>query len=218
MIPTLLSVNIGQPRVIGKQGSEPVESGIDKKPVTGTVKVEPMGITGDGQADLVNHGGADKAVYAYDRGDYLFWEEKLGRKLPPGTFGENLTVEGLPSDLARVGDRYRIGKVLFEVTQPRVPCYKLGMKMNDTQFPVIFARALRVGFYLRVIEPGTLTAGDTIGTEHRADTTLSILELMNIYLTGHRDGERLSSVIALPGLSTAWHKELSERLSKLKKF
>jgi MOSC domain-containing protein YiiM len=216
MIPTLLAISVGQPRVIGERGREQVRSGIDKKPITGSVTVGSMGVSGDGQEDLVNHGGIDKAVYAYDRGDYTFWEQQLGRKLEPGTFGENLTVEGLPSDLVRVGDRYRIGTTLFEVTQPRVPCYKLGMKMGDAHFTVAFAKALRVGFYLRVIEPGKITAGDTIITEHRADTTLSIADMMNIYLTGHHDAEKLSAIIALPELAQAWREELSERLSRLK--
>jgi MOSC domain-containing protein YiiM len=216
VIPTLLTISVGQPRVIGQRGSEQVRSGIDKRPIEGSVKVGPMGVAGDGQEDLINHGGVDKAVYAYDRGDYTFWEGQLGRKLPPGTFGENLTVEGLPSDLVRVGDRYRIGTTLFEVTQPRVPCYKLGMKMGDPHFVAAFAKALRVGFYLRVIEAGQIAAGDTIATEHRADTTLSIADMMNIYLSGHRDAEKLSAIIALPELAEAWREELSERLSRLK--
>jgi MOSC domain-containing protein YiiM len=217
MIPILLTISVGQPKVIGERGREQVRSAIDKRPIEGRVEVGPMGISGDGQEDLVNHGGTDKAVYAYDRGDYLFWEEHLGRPLPPGAFGENLTVEGLPSDIVRVGDRYRIGTTLFEVTQPRVPCYKLGIKMDDTHFVAAFAKALRVGFYLRVVEPGHIAAGDTIAIAHRADTTLSIADMMQIYLTGHQDVEKLSAIIALPGLSEAWREELSERLSRLKR-
>lgn len=217
MIPSLLAVNVAQPRVIGERLAEPVLSGIDKKTIIGRIAVGPMGVAGDGQADLINHGGIDKAVYAYDQGDYVFWEERLGRKLPPGTFGENLTVEGLPSDIVRVGDRYRIGTVLFEVTQPRVPCYKLGMQMGDFHFPVAFAKALRVGYYFRVVEPGLLAAGDTISTEHRADTTLSIADLMNVYLTGHQDADRLTAIVALPALSEAWREALSERLSKIER-
>ena len=210
----LLAVSVAQPRVIGERLSEPVLSGIDKRPVTGRVAVGPMGIDGDAQVDLVNHGGADKAVYAYDEGDYHFWEQRLGRKLAPGTFGENLTVEGLPSDLVRIGDRYRIGTALFEVTQPRLPCFKLGLHMNDPHFVAAFAKALRVGFYLRVIEPGALGAGDTITPEHRADTVFSIADLMQLYLSGHRDIDRLAAVVEIPGLSAAWREELSERLTE----
>lgn len=210
----LLAVSVGQPRIIGERSSEPIRSGIGKSPVNGRVTVGHNAIVGDGQADMINHGGVDKAVYAFDRGDAVYWEQRLGRSLPDGSFGENLTVEGLPSDIVRVGDRYRIGDVLFEVTQPRVPCYKLGMHMKDPAFPTAFAKALRVGFYLRVIEPGSLGAGDPITTMHRADTVLSIADLMQIYLTGRYDIERLAEVVALPGLSVAWRDELAERLAK----
>ena len=210
----LLAVSVAQPRIIGERLSEPVLSSIEKKTVSGRTAVGPMGVAGDTQADPTVHGGADKAVYAYDLGDYHFWEQLLGRKLPPGTFGENLTVEGLPSDLVRVGDRYRIGTTLLEVTQPRLPCFKLGMHMNDPHFVAVFAKALRVGFYLRVIEPGTLGAGDTISPERRADTVFSIADLMQIYLSGHRNIERLAAVVEIPGLSAAWRQELSERLTE----
>jgi MOSC domain-containing protein YiiM len=210
----LLAVSVAQPRVIGERLSEPVLSSIEKKTVSGRIAVGPMGVAGDSQADLTVHGGADKAVYAYDEGDYHFWEQRLGRKLPPGTFGENLTVEGLPSDLVRVGDRYRIGTTLLEVTQPRLPCYKLGMRMNDPHFVAAFAKALRVGFYLRVIEPGALAAGDTISVEYRAATVFSIADLMELYLSGRHDIEHLSAVVEMPGLSAAWREELSERLTK----
>lgn len=214
MIPFLLAVSVAQPRVIGERLSEPVLSGIDKRPVTGCVAVGSMGIDGDTQADLVNHGGADKAVYAYDLGDYHFWEQRLDCKLPFGTFGENLTVEGLPSDVARVGDRYRIGTTLLEVTQPRQPCFKLGMRMNDHHFVAAFAKALRVGFYLRVIEPGALRAGDIITLEHRAATVFSIADVMKLYLSEHHDIERLAAAVTMPGLSAAWREELGERLTK----
>ena len=210
----LLAVSVAQPRVIGERLSEPVLSAIGKQPITARVAVGPMGVSGDSQADPTVHGGADKAVYAYDEGDYHFWEERLGRKLPPGTFGENLTVEGLPSDLVRIGDRYRIGTTLLEVTQPRQPCFKLGMRMNDPHFVAAFAKSLRVGFYLRVIEPGTLGAGDTITPEHRADTVFSIADVMALYLSKHHDIDRLAAVVEIPGLSAAWREELSERLAK----
>jgi MOSC domain-containing protein YiiM len=214
MIPSLLAVCVAKPQVIGERLSEPVLSGIDKQPIAGRIAVGPMGIAGDGQADLVNHGGVDKAVYAYDQGDYHFWEKRLDRKLPPGIFGENLTVEGLPSDIVRVGDRYRIGTTLLEVTQPRLPCYKLGLRMNDPHFLAAFAKALRVGFYLRVIEPGALAAGDTITLAHRADTVFSIADLMEVYLSGQDDIEHLAVVVEMPGLSASWREEFSERLTK----
>lgn len=206
----LLSINVGKPDAIGSYRGKSVRSGIRKAPISGAVNAGPLGLAGDAQADLVNHGGADKAVYAYDLGDAVFWEERLKRRLPAGAFGENLTVEGLPSDLVRVGDRYRIGTTLLEVTQPRVPCYKLGIHMGDPGFPQAFAEALRIGFYLRVLEPGSLSAGDPVEIVQRAETVLSIADLMNLYLNGRSDSARLSTAAALPGLSAAWRETLTK--------
>jgi MOSC domain-containing protein YiiM len=206
----LLSINVGQPDAIGSYRGKSVRSGIRKAPISGLVNAGPLGLAGDAQADLVNHGGPDKAVYAYDRGDAMFWEERLKRDFPAGAFGENLTVEGLPSDLVRVGDRYRIGSVLLEVTQPRVPCYKLGIHMGDPGFPQAFAKAFRIGFYLRVLEPGSLSAGDPVEIARRAETVLSIADLMNLYLNGRSDAARLSAAAALPGLSVAWRETLTQ--------
>jgi len=213
MTPRVLAVSVGLPRVIGERGTEPVRSGIGKQPVAGPVAVGAMGIAGDGQADLINHGGLDKAVYAYDRADAAYWENRLGRALPPGALGENLTVEGLPTTDVRVGDRFRIGDVLLEVTQPRVPCYKLGIHMGDAAFPAAFARALRVGFYLRVVEPGTLANGMPLTAMKKAETSLTVAELMRLYLSGERNTARLAAAVALPGLSAAWREELSARLT-----
>lgn len=210
-MPRLLAISVGQPKIIGLRNAEPVRSGIGKTPVVHPVEVGAMGILGDGQADLVNHGGADKAVYAYDRSDAAYWEKCLGRALLPGAFGENLTVDGLPSSEVRVGDRFRIGSVLLEVTQPRVPCYKLGMHIGDSAFPAEFAKSLRVGFYLRVLAPGKLVLG-TVPSWERAATQYSISDLMQLYLTGRHDQRRLTDAIALPGLSAAWRETLSEFL------
>ena len=213
MTPRILAVCVGLPRAIGEDGAPPVRSGIDKHPVSGPVAVGQMGLEGDGQADLVNHGGVDKAVYAYDRSDAGYWEKHLGRALPPGALGENLTVEGMASSVVRVGDRIRAGSVLLEVTQPRVPCYKLGVHMGDPAFPAAFAKALRVGFYLRVIEPGSISAETAISSWEKATTSLSISDLMSLYLTGRHDTRQLAAVAALPGLSAAWRKTLSEFLA-----
>jgi MOSC domain-containing protein YiiM len=216
MTARVLAVCVGRPRTIGERDSHPVRSGIRKHPVEGPVSASALGLEGDGQADLVNHGGIDKAVYAYDRSDAAYWEERLGRALPAGAFGENLSVQGMPSAEVRVGDRLRIGTALLEVTQPRVPCYKLGIHMGDAGFPAAFAKALRVGFYLRVVEPGSLAAGLAIAWQ-KATTTLSICDLMDVHLTGRRDAERLAAASALPGLSAAWRESLSELLAKTRR-
>ncbi|MGE5537359.1 MAG: MOSC domain-containing protein [Gemmatimonas sp.] len=206
----VLSVNVGRPRVIGMRGGEPVTSGIAKAPVAGPVAAGPNGLAGDGQADLVNHGGADKAIYVLDRSDAGLWEDRLGRPLGPGAFGENLSIEGFPSTSVHVGDRFRIGAAEFEVTQPRVPCYKLGIHMGDERFPAAFAKALRVGFYLRVIAPGAVTAGDAVVRTHTATTPLTIADLMGIYLTARDDAARLEAVAALPALSEAWRTQFAD--------
>jgi MOSC domain-containing protein YiiM len=206
----VLSVNVSQPRIIGARGGTAVRSGIAKQPVGGRVAVGTEGVDGDGQADRINHGGADKAVYTFDREDAVFWERKVGRPLSPGAFGENLTIEGFPSTEVRVGDRFRIGTTLLEVTQPRVPCYKLGIHMGDERFPAEFARGLRVGFYLRVLEPGTVAADDAVVRVGASTTPLTIADLMSAYLTARNDAARLDAVVALPGLSDAWRDEFAE--------
>ncbi len=155
----VVSVNLGRPRTIVWQGRK-VRTGIFKEPVAGKVDLGTLNLEGDGQADLRVHGGVDKAVYAYPVEHYPTWSAELGRSLPYGQFGENLTLEGLTEDEARIGDRYRIGSALLEVSQPRVPCFKLGIRMEDDAFPQRFLESLRSGFYLRVAAPGTLEAGD----------------------------------------------------------
>jgi MOSC domain-containing protein YiiM len=206
----VLSVNVSLPRVIGERGGEPVRSGIAKQPVAGPVAVTAAGLYGDGQADLINHGGAEKAVYVYDRSDAAYWEQRLGRPLGPGAFGENLTVQGFASSNVRVGDRFRIGTALVEVSQPRVPCYKLGIHMGDERFPIEFARANRVGFYLRVIETGAVATGDAVERTSTAATPLTITDLMSAFLTARNDAARLEAVAALPGLSEVWRSEFNE--------
>jgi MOSC domain-containing protein YiiM len=213
MTPRVVAVCVGLPRTIGERAAQPVRSGIGKHPIADPVVVHATGLDGDGQADLVNHGGPDKAVYAYDRSDARYWEERLGRPLPPGAFGENLAVEGLASADVRVGDRLRVGTALLEVTQPRVPCYKLGIHMGDAAFPATFAKTLRVGFYLRVIETGRLGPESTVSSWEKAPTPLSIYDLMDLYLNGRTDTDRLAHAVALPGLSAAWRESLSEFLA-----
>ncbi|HKW44157.1 MAG TPA: MOSC domain-containing protein, partial [Candidatus Eremiobacteraceae bacterium] len=153
------SVNVGQPRVVAWRG-EAVATGIFKSSVSGPVRVSFLNIAGDGQADLSVHGGRDKAVYAYPFEHYLFWRTIFAdRELPWGQFGENLTTEGLLEDDVRVGDRFRIATASFEVTQPRIPCFKLGITFDDQRMVKRFLESRRTGFYLRVISEGELAAG-----------------------------------------------------------
>ena len=157
----LLSVNVGGSRPIQRRGRT-IQTGIWKAPVEGRVAARGTQLEGDTQADRRVHGGYDKAVYAYAREDYEWWEGELGRPLPPGTFGENLTTQGLDLTNARPGERWRIAHVVLEVSEPRLPCFKLGIKMEDPGFLRRFGRAGRPGAYMRIIDEGDLGAGDTI--------------------------------------------------------
>ena len=159
-LPTLVSVNVGRPRTIEWRGRL-VTTAIWKEPVAGPVAVRGVNLAGDDQADRRVHGGPDKAVYAYAWEDYEWWAATAGG-LAPGTFGENLTTRGVPLNESRIGDRWNVGSAVLEVAQPRSPCFKLGMRMNDDSFPGRFAAAGRPGVYLRVITEGTVAAGDAM--------------------------------------------------------
>ena len=162
----LLSVNVAEMREIPWRGRM-VRTGIWKFPVEGRVAVRGVNVAGDDQADRRVHGGEFQAVYAYAREDYEWWEGELGRDLPPGTFGENLTVEGLDLTGALVGELWRVGSTVLEVTLPRIPCFKLGQKMKEPLFLRRFAQARRPGCYLRIVEEGEVGAGDSIEVVER---------------------------------------------------
>lgn len=157
---SIVSVNVGVPRATEWQGRV-VTSGIWKEPVDGAIEAVGVNLVGDDQADRRVHGGFDKAVYAYSSEDYDWWESITG-PLWPGTFGENLTTIGIVLNAVSIGDRWRVGTAVLEVAQPRQPCFKLGMRMNDVSFPGRFEAAQRPGAYLRIIDPGFIAAGDTI--------------------------------------------------------
>jgi MOSC domain-containing protein YiiM len=161
--PTVRSVNVGRPRTVPWLGRT-VTSGIWKTPVDGPVRVEGVNLDGDDQADRRVHGGPDKAVYAYALEDYDWWAEVTG-PLGPGTFGENLTTSGIDLNGSHIGDRWHVGTAVLEVSQPRQPCFKLGMRMGDEHFPGRFEAAGRPGTYLRVIEAGAIRTGDAIVVE-----------------------------------------------------
>ena len=160
-----------------------VKTGIWKFPVEGRVPVRGVNVDGDVQADLRVHGGEFQALYAYAREDYAWWSEELGRELEPGTFGENLTVEGLDLTAALVGERWRVGTALVEVSLPRIPCFKLGQKMKEPRFLKRFAQARRPGTYLRILEEGELGAGDAIEVLGRPghEVTIGLLNEIKLF-------------------------------------
>src|SRR6266478_3443500 len=158
----LLSVNVGLPRDIEWKGKS-VHTAVWKDAVRGRRKVERLNIDGDGQGDLAGHGGEQRAVFVYQIDSYRYWERELGRNdFVYGQFGENFTVEGLSDDEVCIGDRYQIGSATFEVTQPRVTCYRVGIRMNDPRIPALLVSHHRPGFYFRVLEEGEVKAGDEI--------------------------------------------------------
>ena len=158
----LLSVNVGLPREIAWRGRT-VRTAVWKEPVQGRRMVRRLNIDGDGQGDLAGHGGEHRAVFVYQLDSYRHWQKRLGRaELGYGQFGENFTVDGLSDDDVRIGDRYRIGQAVFEVTQPRVTCYRVGIRLDEPQMAAMLVAEGRPGFYLRVLEEGEVEAGDEI--------------------------------------------------------
>lgn len=182
----LISVNVGLPKEVDTD-RRIVETAFWEEPVGGRVKVRHDNLEGDRQADLTVHGGPDKAVYAYAIEETRLWEEELGRELGPGAFGENLTTEGVDVSGAVLGERWRIGTTLLEVVQPRLPCFKLGLKMGDPTFLKRFALASRPGAYLKILEEGDLGAGDPIGVDlgGRPDHGVSVRLVADAMLVDH---------------------------------
>ena len=201
---TLLSVNVGMPKDVPWQGRT-VFTGVFKDPVNGPRRVGKLNIDGDGQGDLAGHGGEQRAVFVYQIDSYRYWERELGRDdFVYGQFGENFTVEGLGDDEVCIGDRYRIGTAVFEVTQPRVTCYRVGLRMNDPRIPALLVSHHRPGFYFRVLEEGEVQAGDEIirlGSGPEGMPVAEVDELL--YLPGHTR-QQLLRALRIPALSPGW--------------
>ncbi len=204
----LLSVNVGTPREF-TFGGRTARSAIWKTPVAGRVAVRGVNLAGDDQADRGSHGGPDKAVYAYAVEDTRWWERELGRPVEPGEFGENLTTEGIDVSGASIGERWAIGSVVLEVSEPRIPCWRLAVRMNDPLFPRRFTEALRPGSYLRIVVEGELGAGDAIRVLERPDSGLTVRDVFRIYTRDHDEAGR---VLAVAGISQAWKEWASDSL------
>ena len=196
----LLAVNVGAPRKIEWLGRQETTS-IWKSSVEGRVAVFGVNVAGDDQADREVHGGPDKAVYAYAREDTAWWERELGRELEHGNFGENLTVSGVDVTGAVVGELWEVGSAVLEVAQPRIPCWKLGARMEDASFPVHFAAAGRPGAYLRIVEEGEIGAGDEILVAERPGHGLTVGDVARIY---HQERSRAALLLRAPELADGW--------------
>ena len=204
----VLSVNVGQAREFEYNG-RPARSAIWKLPVAGRIAARGVNLAGDDQADRQAHGGPDKAIYAYAIEDIRWWEHELGRPLQPGEFGENLTTEGIDVNGGLVGERWEIGSTLLEVSEPRVPCWRLGVRMNDKHFPRLFIEALRPGAYLRILAEGDVGAGDEIRVVERPDHDLTIRDILRIYA---RDRAEVGRFLAIPRMSESWREWAADLL------
>lgn len=214
MIARLLSVNVGLPREIAWRG-QTVRTAIWKVPVLGKRMVRQLNIDGDGQGDLAGHGGEQRAVFVYQLDSYRYWQEQLHRAdFTFGQFGENFTVDGLPDADVCIGDRYRIGGALFEVTQPRVTCYRVGIRMDEPRMAALLVSHGRPGFYFRVLQEGEVQAGDEIVKVLEGPQGMSVVEINRLlYLPGHPRLE-LERALRIPALSAGWRDSFQALLQR----
>lgn len=208
----IVSVHAGLPRQIEWRGKA-VTTSIFKTPVAGRVPVTRLNIAGDRQSDLSVHGGADKAVYAYPSEHYEFWRSELpGTDLPFGAFGENLTTEGLREDGVHIGDRFRAGSAEFVVTQPRMPCFKLGIRFNRPDMVKRFLRSGRTGFYLAVLREGEIGAGDSIEPVALDASQITVADVVALYAADGANQDLLRRASESAALPESWREYFRERL------
>jgi MOSC domain-containing protein YiiM len=211
----VISVNVGQPRKVLVDG-EIEETGIYKAPVRGRVAVRRLNIDGDRQADLTVHGGVDKAVYGYPVEHYEYWQEQFPEmNLPWGMFGENLSLTGLFEDDVHIGDQFQVGSARLMVTQPRIPCYKLGIKFEREDIIKRFLVSGRTGFYFAVLEEGEVAADDPISLLHRDEHEVTIADIVRLYREDKYNVELMRRVIAVEALPEEWREYFQERLERV---
>src|SRR5215469_4951041 len=200
----LLSVNVGLPRDIAWKGRT-VHTAIWKNPVSGRHCVGRLNIDGDGQGDLAGHGGEQRAVFVYQIESYRYWQEQLKRgDFVHGQFGENFTVEGLADDSVCIGDRFQIGSAVFEVTQPRVTCYRVGIRMNEPRMAAFLTGSGRPGFYFRVLQEGEVGAGDEIVKVGEAEERMTVAEINALLYSPNHDRDQLERALRIEALSKGW--------------
>ncbi len=207
----VLAVSVGGAREFEYRG-RPARSAIWKSPVAGRVAVRGVNLEGDDQADRQAHGGPDKAVYAYAVEDARWWEAQIGRPFAPAEFGENLTTEGIEVNDALVGERWAVGSTVLEVSEPRIPCWRLGVRMNDPKFVRLFTDSLRSGAYMRIVVEGEVGAGDQIEVIEKPEHDVSIRDVFRIYT---RDRDECGRLIAVPQMSAAWKRWARDMLQRV---
>lgn len=208
----VISLNVGLPRVVESHG-EPVVTGIFKEPVAGPVMLRTLNLDGDRQADLTVHGGISKAVYAYPLEHYEFWRRELpDMELPHGMFGENFTTEGLLENDLNVGDRFSVGGAELMVTEPRLPCYKLGIKFGRADIIRKFLQSRRTGFYFAVVKEGQVQAGDELELLSRDANNITIADITRLYAFEKDDLNTLRRAVKLNALSESWREHFQKQL------
>jgi MOSC domain-containing protein YiiM len=213
----IVSVNVGLPRDVMWHGRS-VTTGIFKQPVKGRIALRKLNLDADGQADLTVHGGEYKAVYCYPIEHYDYWKKELpGRELPMGMFGENLTTDGLLEDSVHIGDRFSVGSAEVVVTQPRLPCYKLGVRFQSDDMVRRFLASGRTGFYLAVMREGEVGAGDEIRVISRDVNAVPVSEITRLYIAKRYDAHDVKSVrraLRVEALPDSWKEYFRERLER----
>jgi MOSC domain-containing protein YiiM len=208
----LLSINVGLPREVKWRGKA-VRTSIFKAPVAGRVRVTKLNLRGDEQSDLSVHGGADKAVYAYPSEHYAFWRNEFpGMDFPLGAFGENLTTEGLLEGNVHIGDRFRAGSCEFIVTQPRMPCFKLGIRFDRSDMVKRFLHSGRTGFYLAVLQEGEVAAGDSFDLIAQDENRITVTDVVGLYAKDEANQDLLRRASKLSALPDSWREYFRERL------
>ena len=211
----LIFLNAGMPRIVESNG-EPVTTGIFKEPQQGPIMLRTLNLDGDRQADLTVHGGISKAVYGYPVDHYEFWKRELREmELPYGMFGENFTTEGMLEDALNVGDRFRVGEAELMVTEPRLPCYKLGIKFGRTDILRRFLQSRRTGFYFAVVKEGEVEAGNEIDLLSRDINDITIADITRLYAFEKNDVETLRRAVKLEALSDSWREYFQKQIHKL---
>jgi len=211
----IISLNVGLPRLVFR-GEEPVSTGIFKEPVVGRVRLRTLNLDGDRQADLSVHGGPEKAVYIYPMEHYEFWRRELPEmELPWGMFGENLTTTGLLETEIHIGDKFRVGAAEVMVTQPRMPCYKLGIRFGRTDIIRRFLASERSGFYLSVLKEGEIGAGDEFELVERNTSGVRVVDVTRLYSSDKSNVDLMRRAIATEALPQGWRSYFQERLAKL---
>tara|TARA_B100000686_G_scaffold353950_1_gene461795 strand:- start:67622 stop:68275 length:654 start_codon:yes stop_codon:yes gene_type:complete len=214
----ILSINISEPKKIIFNGKELITS-IYKKPVDKSVELTDLGIMGDQQADLKVHGGYDKAVYVYSHKHYQLWSEKLKRNFDEfGLVGENLTIDDFNEEKINIGDEFSVSDCILKITQPRIPCYKLGIKMNDRNFPKNFSQSGRTGAYMKVLKTGKISPGDSLDLIKKEKNSMSIYEITDLLYIDIDNIDKMKNVIQIDSLTEEIKEKFRERLIKLGEY